>query len=429
MSKFADIVIVGGGLVGSTLACKLSQSSWLSSRKILLLESGAKKAPKAGNLSPDFSNRVVALNPGTKRLFKSIGAWNLIQRKNSFDTMFIWDQCSSSSIEFKSLDPIAYIIENDLVIDALDRLVEDSANKNLKVIHDAKVQACHLSSIQDDLAKIELSNGEVIEAALVIGADGANSFVRKAMGVQYMSKDYKQMGLVGTVTFEPSETRNNIAFQKFLPSGPIALLPLTPGKASLVWTLPTDLAKKYAKGNPEDLAKDLDLHLHAKHSRNSAIDGLNTALGLLLRPFRSKSSITSMPPPKIIKVDNPACFPLGFGHAERYVANRVALVGDAAHRIHPLAGQGVNLGYGDVEKLVRALEDNVRQGQKFASYDHLCEYETECMRLNLPLMGAVDGLQQLYCSDNQAFVAARSLGLQFVNANPNIKNMIMSAAS
>ena len=85
-------------------------------------------------LSPDFSNRVVALNPGTKRLFESIGAWNLIQRKNSFNTMFIWDQCASSSIEFKSLEPMAHIIENDLVIDALDRVVDASTNKNLKVI-------------------------------------------------------------------------------------------------------------------------------------------------------------------------------------------------------------------------------------------------------------------------------------------------------
>ena len=105
------------------------------------------------------------------------------------------------------------------------------------------------------------------------------------------------------------------------------------------------------------------------------------------------------------------------------------MIGDAAHRVHPLAGQGVNLGYNDVKNLVEALENNVKHGKTFPNYDYLCDYETNSVRHNFAFVNAIDALQQLYCTENVAFVAARSIGLQFVNKNRAIKEAIMAAAS
>jgi len=436
--KFADIVVVGGGLVGSALACKLAKSQWLTSRKICLLESSPKKPAISQDVSnTPFSNRVVALNAGTQSLFESIGAWDLIPRKKPYNKMFVWDHCSPSSIEFKSsLEPIAHIIENDFVLNALDRVTDELVDKqdNLEVIYSASIKSCELPAKEneDDYARLTLDNGGIIEANLVIGADGANSMIRKSMKTNYSFKDYKQWGVVGTVTLEESETRHDIAFQKFMPTGPIALLPLCPGKMSLVWTLPTEKAKNAVKNlSPDELAEELNYNLNKVHTSSPLIDGINSSVGLLLRPFRDvdETAITSLPPPKVVEVTNAAMFPLAYGTSERYVGNRVALIGDAAHRVHPLAGQGVNLGYSDVQKLVKNLENNVAHGRKFPSYENLCDYETEAMRHNLPVTTAIDSLQQIYCTENPLFVAARSVGLQLVNSNSTLKNFIMSAAA
>ena len=145
-----------------------------------------------------------------------------------------------------------------------------------------------------------MSNGDVIEAGLVIGADGANSMIRMSMNTKYSFKDYKQMGVVGTVTLEESETRHDIAFQKFMPTGPIALLPLCEGKMSLVWTLPTEKAKNVKNLAPEDLAEELNHNLNKIHPRSMLVDGLNSSVGFVLRSFRDvdETSITSLPPPK-----------------------------------------------------------------------------------------------------------------------------------
>lgn len=241
-------------------------------------------------------------------------------------------------------------------------------------------------------------------------------------------KDYKQFGVVGTVKVEDS--RHEIAFQKFLPTGPIALLPLTKGLMSLVWTLPTEKAKNMKNLQPEELAFELNQKLN-QSSSNQGIEAINSTVGLLLRPFRDvkNSSITSWPPPKCLSVENAAIFPLALSQAQRYVSENMALVGDSAHRVHPLAGQGVNLGYSDVNFLVENLENNVKHGQIFPSYEYLCRYETLAQRHNLPIITAIDGLQQLYCTENPFSVTARSVGLQFVNSNSTVKNFLMNAAN
>ena len=381
-----------------------------------------------------YSNRVVAINPGTKSLFEKLGAWDYIssRRKCSFDKMFVWDHCSTSSIEFKKSDKeIGHIIENDVITDALNNVVQKLRSEGkLNIVYESKMEACDLKT--QEKARIVLGNNAIIESKLVIGADGANSQIRKAMGVNYISKDYKQMGVVGTVTLADQET-SQIAFQKFLPTGPIALLPLREGLASLVWTMPTEMAKEIKTFGPEDFAQVLNASLtESSKSKSPFVESINSSVGMALRPLKNPSEdsrITSLPPPTAIKVENVASFPLGLGHAERYITERAALVGDSAHRVHPLAGQGVNLGYGDVQALIKALESNVKEGQSFIDSNYLNDYETSRMRHNLPIMAAIDSLQQLYCTENPLAVLTRSVGLQMVNSNKIIKDFIMSAAS
>lgn len=168
----------------------------------------------------------------------------------------------------------------------------------------------------------------------------------------------------------------------------------------------------------------------AQTSSNPLIEGANVLLGSFIRSIRYNRVLGPVKPPPVVKVENVAAFPLGSGLPERAASkDKTVLVGDAFHRIHPLAGQGVNLGFGDAECLIKALSDGVRSGRPLGDYVTLCNYETQRMRHNLPMMAAVDSLQKLYCTDNPVFVLARSLGLQIVNSNTTFKSLALNQAS
>ena len=185
-----------------------------------------------------------------------------------------------------------------MVVEALETVTNKlTESKNLQIWHDSKVKQIDLAQKDLQPTTIVLDNERTIQTSLVIGADGANSKLRHSMAhlMDYTSKDYQQMGLVGTITFEDSETRDDIAFQKFMPHGPIALLPLCKGKASLVWTLPTAMAKEFKKLGPEKLAKELNNQLNMVYPRSQVVDGLNGVFGLFLRSVRQKISKKSKP--------------------------------------------------------------------------------------------------------------------------------------
>lgn len=422
----ADIVILGGGMVGSSLACAMAASPVLAGKKIYLLE-GAPKKPYV--LKPEFSNRVSAVNPSSTKFLSQIGVWPIMEktRVTPFKKMFVWEDCSNAYIEFEQDEFVGHIVENDVTIHGLTVRMDqlENENKNFQVVYGAKVQDCIVGE-DGESPRLTFDNGDILETGILIGADGANSLVRKKLmaDASYHSRDYEQFGVVGTVTFDNSSTANETAYQKFLPTGPIALLPLNSTKSSLVWTLPPKTAKELVKFDPQNFAKILNSNLaNRKHSEliDSAVNQIKQWL-----PSGGSGNPNL---PKILSVDNVAAFPLGLGLPERYVTKRVALVGDACHRVHPLAGLGVNLGYGDAECLTRKLEENVMQGAAFGSYEHLCEYETERTRHNLPTALTIDGIQRLYSTNLDLVVLARSLGTQVVNGIPALKKAIMSSAS
>jgi len=236
------------------------------------------------------------------------------------------------------------------------------------------------------------------------------------------------MGLVATLDLKNITETNNVAYQRFLPSGPIALLPLSKDKSSLVWTLNAKDTKSMIEMEEE---KFLNLINEALHGNNHHLNLVNSVAGNLksiLDKVVNKCEDLKRPP-RIKGVHNRAAFPLGFGHSSRYIGTRTILIGDSAHRVHPLAGQGANLGFGDIRSMSQVVDHCLREGGKLGQHSFLCQYETDRQRHNLPTMMGIDMLQKLYCTDIAPVVMARSLGLMTTHAINPIKKMIMSHAS
>ncbi|XP_024938933.1 ubiquinone biosynthesis monooxygenase COQ6, mitochondrial [Cephus cinctus] len=274
---------------------------------------------------------------------------------------------------------------------------------------------------QTDMDDIQIRQPP-IDFSGTVGADGANSRVRDAMGVQYIKWNYDQMGIVATVKLgEP--TANIVAWQRFLPGGPVALLPLTDTLSSLVWSVSHEKAKELLKLEEEHFVDAINDALWKVYHRDGIVESGMKALQQLLAGLSLQTGVTKQLPPSAAGIveGSRAAFPLGFGHSVCYVKPGSVLVGDAAHKVHPLAGQGVNLGFGDVTTLVQILAEAARNGAMFGDMAYLTKYETLRQRHNVPTMLAIDALHRLYKGTAAPIVLARSLGLQLTNALPPLK--------
>ncbi|XP_049877817.1 ubiquinone biosynthesis monooxygenase COQ6, mitochondrial [Pectinophora gossypiella] len=431
-----DIIIAGGGMVGCTLACALGKNKVLSNLKILLLEGSPNKKYE---LKEEYSNRVVALNPSTKALMSSLDVWMHVEnaRLQPVRHMQVWDACSDAIISFNSTDflddDLAYIVENDLLQHSIN--TELSKVQNVHIVYGAKIADYELSKTQPDSydctgSKVKMSNGDTYSCQLLIGADGANSSVRKAIGAQYLAWNYDQMGVVATLHLA-EETENTTAWQRFLPTGPVALLPLDSRRSSLVWSTTHEQAKQLLKLPDEQFVDSLNDALWKQYPRSSSVDACTSWVSSWLQRVGLPSGAARQLPPSVrnIAANSRAAFPLGFGHSTRYVAPGVALVGDAAHRVHPLAGQGVNLGFGDVKDLTELLANTLYSGLDLTHPTWLERYESLRQRHNVPTQLAIDALHRLYTVDSPPLVLLRSIGLQITNAIHPVKKMIMSHAT
>lgn len=254
-----------------------------------------------------------------------------------------------------------------------------------------------------------------------------NSIVRQNMCVDNFALNYKQFGVVATLELNAEEAcGNSTAWQRFLPSGPVAILPLSETQSSLVWSTSIEHAKELLKMEPQDFIAALNDAFSKQYPSNQIVTNILKTVDSIL----SIKNETLQLPPTVTKIqDNSrAAFPLGFGHASSYVSKGAVLIGDAAHRIHPLAGQGVNLGFGDVVKLTEVLSDSLYSGSEFANMSYLLKYERERLKANVPIMLGVHTLQKLYCNDFAPFVLARSLGTKITNAAHPLKSFLMQKA-
>lgn len=236
------------------------------------------------------------------------------------------------------------------------------------------------------------------------------------------------MGVVATLELNAEEAAGNtVAWQRFLPSGPVALLPLTDKLSSLVWSTSVEHAKELLRMEPAAFIDALNEAYIKTYTSNSLVTGvMKTFEGVF---SLNKNKIQQFPP-RVVKLQDGsrAAFPLGFGHASSYVCGGAALIGDAAHRVHPLAGQGVNLGFGDVLTLTDVLAEAIYNGSSLDNLQYLLKYEQQSLKANVPILVGVHALQNLYCTEFPPFVLARSLGLKITNLSPPLKQFFMNKA-
>lgn len=385
-STKCDVVIVGGGLVGASLAASL-RSSGLS---LALVEAGA--PPEIDDAGWD--SRIYAISPGSRAYLEESGAWALLDqcRIAPVEEMRVFGD-NGSNIEFSAyqmgVSELACILENRNLQHALWQLLQEQ--DNLDLIHPAR---CAALSVDDEAAELTLEDGRILQAGLIVGADGRNSWVRNQAGITAAPLDYQHHGVVANFSCELPH--RGIAHQWFAPDGILALLPLPGNRVSMVWSVrPEKSAQLTALAN-ESLCEQV-----AAASQNT--------LGEL-------------------KLITPAAaFPLRLLTLPSISANRVALVGDAAHNMHPLAGQGVNTGFRDARQLSRLLIGrggctDCGDAQLLRRYDRKRREDIHTMQ------AATYGLKNLFCNDDPLLRTLRNLGLNATDKIVPLKKLLMQHA-
>lgn len=386
MSRHYDVIVVGGGMVGATLACALGQGGL----RVGVVEA---REPRLFDPHADYDLRVSAISRASQRIFTGIGVWPglLARRVSPYRHMCVWDATGPGEIHFDAADlgepDLGHIIENGVIQDALRERLRSL--ESVDWICPAQLRALRVTRTG---AQIELDDDRVLEAALVVGADGAQSRVRDLAGIGLRAQAYGQKGVVATVAMERSHERT--AWQRFLPTGPLAFLPLADGRCSIVWSTSDAEAERLLRLTDADFA-----------------DVLGKAFGLRLG--------------RITGVSPRAAFPLRGSQADRYVQPRVALVGDAAHTIHPLAGQGANLGFLDAAVLAELL---LAKPGDAGALSLLRRYERSRRGENLLMMRAMEGFKLLFGSEQATLRWARNLGLRLTDRAGPLKDLIMRRA-
>ncbi|KAI9341344.1 hypothetical protein BDR26DRAFT_911612 [Obelidium mucronatum] len=444
-----DVCIVGGGIVGTALAAALSASAFGGALRIALVDAGDVFAAPA----PGLSNRVSAVTPQSQALLARLGAWERLGlRRKPFAQMKVWDAAGRGRLAFSAPQTHAAARIGTIVENArLRRALADSLGDAVAVHGNALVESVEAAAASG-WPRVNLKGGAQIEARLLIGADGANSLVRKYAGINSTGWDYPQKALVATLELENVEGNgNDVAYQRFLPEGPIALLPLTETVSSMVWSTSPTTAAKLSKLSSKDFASFVNIAF-----RNPIEDlkyftdliqpdgSLPSTLNLEEEAAWGRSRLetanfpnigtppsnTTIPTIRNVVEGSRAGFPLRFYLSERYVSeSRVALIGDAAHTIHPLAGQGLNLGLLDVDTLSRVIEEAVLSGSDIGNIHSLQKYASERFTPNLGMMLAVDAVGKLFRAESDPVVWARSFGMNLVNTIPGFKELAMKAAS
>jgi ubiquinone biosynthesis monooxygenase Coq6 len=380
-----------------------------------------------------------------------IGAWQHLEssRVQPYERMEVWDGVSGSRVQFewekKSQDQestIAYMTENANLVRALLTRLHDLGG--VTMLDGQKVAEINLGTQPDsaesqalDLSlwpHVQLSNGRTLVSRLLVGADGFNSPVRSFAGIKSGGWDYERHGVVATLKLPRSRDSPVIAYQRFLPTGPIALLPLPGHFATLVWSTTAAHATHLKTLSHADFVamvnaafrlSPVDIEYMHTISSDQADE-----LSWRLRHTPQMAEGIEVPLEVAgVQEKSIASFPLRLRHADTYATHRVALAGDAAHVVHPLAGQGLNMGLGDVDSLSRTIDSATRHGQDIGDQLTLEQYNADRFEPNNRLMGTVDKLHKLYSFGSGPVVTLRSWGLDTVNSIPTLKEFLMRQAA
>jgi 2-octaprenyl-6-methoxyphenol hydroxylase len=378
--KTADVLISGGGMVGLSLGLALAQGGL---RTVV-----ADAAPLAAQRDPLFDGRVSALAYASIRMYRALGVWEaMAPQAQAIREILVTDgapgkAASPFSLHFDAAEvgapELGAIVENRHIRAALQGRAE--GEKNLTLIAPASVQSV---TVEPGGVSATLANGETVKAPLAIAADGRVSPLRESQGIRTIGWSYPQTGIVATVEHE--KPHDGVAYEHFLPSGPFAILPMTGNRSSLVWTERKELAPALLKLDEArlnaELARRFGAHLGA------------------------------------VRVVGPRwSYPLSFHIARDFVKPRFALAGDCAHGIHPIAGQGLNLGLKDAAALAEVLLDAARLGQDVGALDVLKRYERWRRFDSVTLAASTDALNRLFSSDLAPLRLLRDAGMGIVDS-------------
>lgn len=395
-----DVVIAGGGVVGATLACALGDAPL----RVAVVEP---RAPLMDWPADSRDLRVSAVTAGSVRIFETLGVWPgmLARRVSAFREMHVWDARAPGVIHFDSADigtaTLGYIVENRVMQAALYDRMRTFANIDW-------IGATRLHALREDAAHLtlETEDGQTLRARLLVGADGADSAVRRLAGIGTHGWAHCQTAIVANV--KTAHGHQETAWQRFLPEGPLAFLPLTDGYSSIVWTVTPEHAAQLLALNDAAFLDELNTALLGPDLQ---IPGVARGLGALQHVAGARAG-----------------FALRLIHADTYVCPRVALIGDAAHTVHPLAGQGVNLGLCDAAALAQVLSEAHARHADIGSLATLRRYQRWRKGDNVLMAAGLEGIRHLFGPRPAPLRWARGLGLNLVNAAHPLKNAIMRYA-
>ena len=393
-----DIVIVGGGAVGSAAASLMAQITKKGDKplKIALVESQIAPIFDANRVDP----RVAAITENTRLIFEQIGIWNRVldKRACAYKAMNVWDAEGTGRITFDcnqvQQPNLGHIVENSVLVSTLTEHMQQQSN--IEIFCPANIEDYQL---QQDAIRLTLDNHCVLSAQLLIAADGANSAVRDHFQFATKQWDYGQHAIVTTIT---TKNPNQLtAWQRFMPTGPLAFLPLNnigdDHCCSIVWSQDSAEAQRLMALDDQQFCKAL--------SRASEF-----CLG------------------EVLGIQKRFLIPLRQSHATDYVMPRVALIGDAAHSIHPLAGQGANLGFSDAQVLAQEIAQAYAREVDLGDLVLLKRYQRRRKPENLATMAAMEGFKRLFGAQNSTLRLIRNYGLSAINGLGAIKNKLIKQA-
>lgn len=385
---WADVLIIGGGFVGSTLAIALADAGLTA----MVVEAGVPEAA----LSPQFDGRASAISLSSQRLLNRLGIWqDLAADAGPMLDIRVADGNSRLFLHYDHQEignqPFGYMLENRHLRQAI--LARMLQTPGVRLLAPARVSGldCGARSVTATLA-----DGRQLKARLAIAADGRDSRTREAAGIRITRWSYQQTAIVCTVRHQRPHC--GVAHEHFLPAGPFAILPLAPGdRSSIVWTERAKLAPLIMAGSDAQF-----------------LDELRRRFGDFLGE---------------IHIEGPRfSYPLSLQYAERSVGERLALVGDAAHAMHPIAGQGLNMGFRDVAALAHVLADARARRRDLGARAVLARYQRWRRFDNTLMLALTDGLTRLFSNDITPIRAARDLGLAAVNRMPTLKRVFIRHA-
>ena len=395
-NESADIVIVGGGMAGLAAASSMASCGL----HIVVLEKNKPQGP--GSWDEAFDPRVSAITRASENILRHCGAWDFIQtqRRAAYNKMDVWDADGTGNIQFHAdeagVDYLGHIIENRVIQYGLYLACQRHDNVD--------VLAVGMSDLHHDGEAwvVRLDDGVQLNPQLVIGADGANSMVRTRAGLKTREWDYGHTAIVTTVVTE--KPHGNVARQPFLASGPLGFLPLRADSqdeksciSSIVWSAEDGRAKELMAMDEASFNKALTFAMEGR-------------LG------------------NIVSSDPRFCFPLRQRHAVDYVSEGLALVADAAHTLHPLAGQGINMGFLDVAVLAEEVCNSVKKGLSPGEAMALRRYQRRRKGHNLLMMSTMEGFKRLFGADPMPVRLLRNRGMSFLNGHGIAKGRILQHA-